>query len=79
MTTFDHDAILRDWVLIPLASTDENGTERRVVIGLIEGDRRQRFSDGTRVTTSNVQSLDGDQLVTRNTRYLLKDPKHVHP
>lgn len=59
----EHDAVLQNWII--------DGNQ---VLGNIYFDRKDRFSDGKLVRTSNIQSIDANTLYTRNTVYLLGKP-----
>lgn len=65
-----YDAVLSDWGRCVLSDG------RFFIAGKVSGDRRQRFRDGTHITTSLVQSppetvVDGNIVQTLNGRYLL--------
>lgn len=45
--------------------------DTRTCSGLIFGDRKGRFADGTRVRTGRVESVDGETLCTKNSTYRL--------
>ena len=74
MSEFQHDAILRGWSI--LDASDGRG---KIVAGRIFGDSKGRFRDGQYVYTSLVQKFDGEQVTTRNTRYLLDGPAAAAP
>lgn len=59
-----YDAILRNWSIHEWA-------DWRCVVGTIYADKKGRFEDGRTVRTSYIRNLDGQHLITANTRYLL--------
>jgi hypothetical protein len=61
---------LRDWHKVTY-----NG--KTIISGVILGDIRQRFRDGTTVWTSNVTLIDGDLAYTLNSVYRLIGPEKV--
>lgn len=60
-----YDAELHNWTIV---KAYQGGL---VAQGYIYNDSKGRFDDGGSIITSLVQGLEGEVLVTRNTRYLL--------
>ncbi|AGS81131.1 hypothetical protein [Caulobacter phage Cr30] len=64
----EYDAILRDWAEV-------NWGDSKVLIGKIFEDSKGRFLDGMEVRTSSLKSIVDNIATTKNTRYLLENPR----
>lgn len=77
----DFDACLMSWMICDLH--DEKGERWPVILAEVWGDKRGRWSDGTRIRTGVIRSMPapplrfGDIVQTKNSSYLLGRPSET--
>ncbi|MEC7819222.1 MAG: hypothetical protein VX454_11245 [Pseudomonadota bacterium] len=77
-TKDDFDACLMGWMICDLH--DEKGERWPVILAEVWGDKRKRWSDGTRIRTGVIRSMlapplrFGDVVQTKSSSYLLGRP-----